>query len=397
MRKISAHQILDGRGNCYSKGILTLDTDGTILDILDTNGNLHEGAGIEFFSGMIIPGFVNAHCHLELSHLNNTFSKGSGFVAFLKNVVDNKMNDPERIVLEAEKADILMTKNGIVAVGDIANGISAFEVKSHSKINYFTFIETLGFAPGRAEKAMEWAGMCMKRAEDLGLKASIVPHAPYSVSVPLFNAVAIEANNTGFPLSIHSQESVEEDELYQSGTGGLVDHLRKNLSIDTTFVHPTGKSAIRSTLEYLPSQNNLLLVHNLFTVQNDLDYIKSVRDLTNTWFVLCPGSNLFIQNLLPDIDLFRRNDLQICLGTDSLASNHQLSILEEMKIIQNAYPHISINELAGWASFNGAKALGIDDWAGSIEVGKRPGLNLLTGLDLSELKLLPGTCIKKLC
>lgn len=397
MRKISAHQILDGRGNCYSKGILTIDADGTILDILDTKGNLHEAAGIEFYSGTIVPGFVNAHCHLELSHLHHTFSEGAGFVNFLKKVVESRVNEPEQIVLAAEKADILMTKNGIVAVGDISNGISAFEAKSNSKIHYFTFIETLGFAPGRAEKAMEWARICLKRAEDAGLKASIVPHAPYSISGPLFDAVATEAAHTGLPLSIHSQESVEEDELYQSGTGEIFNHLRNNLLIDTTFFCPTGKSAIRSTLEYLPPQNNLLLVHNLFTQQDDLDYIKTVRSLSNTWFVLCPGSNLYIQKRLPDIDLFRRNKLQICLGTDSLASNHQLSILEEMKIIQTAYSHVTLEELTGWASFNGAKALAIDNWAGSIEVGKRPGINLLTGLDLSERRLLPGTCIKRLC
>ncbi|HWR99303.1 MAG TPA: amidohydrolase family protein, partial [Prolixibacteraceae bacterium] len=342
-----------------------------------------------------VPGFVNAHCHLELSHLQHTIPDGAGFAGFLKKVVESKTIGQTE--LAAERADILMAKNGIVAVGDISNGTSAFEVKHYSKISYHTFIETLGFSPERAGKAFEWARMCLNRAEDLGLKASIVPHAPYSVSAPLFKAVAAEAIRTGLPLSMHSQESEEEDELYLSGSGELVNHLRNNLSIDTSFFQPTGKSAMRSTLEYLPSQNNLLLVHNLFTTQHDLDFIGSVRKLNNTWFVLCPASNLFIQKRLPDIELFRRNNLQICLGTDSLASNGQLSILEEMKIIQTAFPFITLGELAAWASWNGAKALGIESWAGSFEVGKRPGINLLTGVDHTGQKLLPGTCIKKLC
>ena len=396
MRKISAHLILDGRGNCYPKGILTLDADGTILDIRDTKGNLKESAEVEFFSGMIVPGFVNAHCHLELSHLQNTFRQGEGFVPFLKNVVETRVSEPDKIVKAVERADLLMYKNGIVAVGDIANGTTAFDVKSRSKIDYFTFVEVLGFSPDRAEKAFEWAKLCTKEAESLGLKAAIVPHAPYSVSVPLFTAVAAEAIKTGSILSIHSQESREEDDLYQYGTGEIVNHLRDNIAVDTSFFCPTGKSAIRSTLEILPSQNNLLLVHNLFTTQSDIDYIESVRKLCNTWFVLCPGSNLFIQNRLPDINLFKDNHLQICLGTDSLASNHQLSILEEMKIIQAAYPAISIGELISWASFNGANALKISDWSGSIEVGKTPGINLLTGLDLTEKRFLPGTRVKKI-
>lgn len=397
MRKISAHLILDGRGNCYPKGVLTLDNDGTILDIQDTKGNLHESAEVEFFSGMIVPGFVNAHCHLELSHLQNTFKEGAGFVPFLKNIVETRANEPDKIGKAVERADLLMYKNGIVAVGDIANGATAFDVKSESKIDYFTFVETLGFSPDHAVKAFERAKLCLKEAVRLGLKASIVPHAPYSVSIPLFTAVAAEAFQTGSILSIHSQESLEEDELYRWGTGEIVNHLRNNIAIDTSFFCPSGESAIESTLKILPYQNNLLLVHNLYTKQSDIDYIESVRKLSNTWFVLCPGSNLFIQNRLPDINLFRSNHLQICLGTDSLASNNQLSILEELKIIQAAYPAISIGELINWASFNGANALKISDWAGSIEVGKRPGINLLTGLDLSGGILMPGTRVKKVC
>ncbi len=397
MRKISAHLILDGLGKCYSKGIVTLDSDGTILSIENTGGVLRESAEVEFFSGMLVPGFVNAHCHLELSHMLNAFPEAAGFVPFLKTVVESRASDPESIAEAGEKADILMTKNGIVAVGDIANGPSAFEAKKNSRIYYFTFLETLGFNPERSGKAFDWATNCLKQAESMGLKGSIVPHAPYSVSIQLFNAVAAEAVRSGLPLSIHSQESLDEDDLYRTGSGEMVIHLRDNLGIDTSVFNPTGESALRSTLKLLPTKNNLLLVHNVHTKQSDLDYIATVRKLSNTWFVLCPGSNLYIQNQLPDIDLFRRNRLQICLGTDSLASNHQLSILEEMKIIQHACPAIALDELLGWATIHGANALGISDWAGSIEVGKRPGINLLTNVDLSERKLFPETRVKKIC
>lgn len=396
MRRISAHLILDGRGNCYSKGILTIGPDGTILDIEDTGGVLRESAEIEFFSGAIVPGFVNAHCHLELSHMQNSFQSGTGFVPFLKQVVTERTADPDIILQAAEKADILMYRNGIVAVGDIANGTSAFEVKQNSKIDYLTFVEALGFSPGRAGKAFEWVKNCLAIAEIMGLKASAVPHSPYSVSKSLFSAIALEAAMNGTVLSLHSQESLEEDELYLSGSGGLANHLRENLGIDTSFFIPTGESALRSTLKLLPSGNNLLLVHNLYTQESDLDYIESVRGLNKTWFVLCPGSNLYIQNRLPDVRLFKKRYLQICLGTDSLASNHQLSILEEMTLIQDAFPEISMNELTTWATYNGAKALQLDAWAGSIEVGKRPGINLLTGFDLTNMKLLPGTGVRKL-
>lgn len=397
MRKISAHLILDGRGRCYSKGILTIDADGTILDIEDTGGVLHESAEVEFFSGILVPGFVNAHCHLELSHLEGAFAEGTGMIPFLKQVVEGRDSEISVILAAAERADLLMYKNGIVAVGDISNGTSVFGIKKDSKIKYHTFIEALGFSPDRAEKAFSWACICLEIGKNLGLSSSIVPHSPYSVSEQLFSAIAADALKTGSILSIHSQESIFEDELYRHGTGDMIGHLRNNLFIDTSFFQPTGKNSIQSILEYLPTQNNLLLIHNLFTGRADIEFIEHVRDLGKTWFVLCPGSNLYIQNKLPDIDLFRNCGLQICLGTDSLVSNHQLSILGEMKIIQNNFPAITLGELTKWATFNGANALNMSDWAGSIEVGKHPGINLLTGLDLTKEKLLPGTRVRKIC
>jgi cytosine/adenosine deaminase-related metal-dependent hydrolase len=397
MRKISAHLILDGKGQRYPKGILTVDADGTILDIEETGGILHESAEVEFFSGIIVPGFVNAHCHLELSHLEGAFPEGTGMVPFLKQVVEGRNSEPSVILEAAERADLLMYRDGIVAVGDISNGTTAFEIKKDSKIKYHTFIEALGFSPDRAGKAFDWSKNCSEVAKRLKLSSSIVPHSPYSVSEPLFRKIAAEAKEAGSILSIHSQESPGEDELYRSGTGEMIRHLRDNLSIDTSFFHPTGKNAIQSILGYLPSQNNLLLIHNLYTGQDDIDYIENVRDPGKTWFVLCPGSNLYIQNKLPDIDLFRSSGLQICLGTDSLVSNHQLSLLEEMKTIQNACPAITLGELTNWATYNGANALNMSDWAGTIEVGKHPGINLLTGLDVIGEKLLPGTRVRKLC
>ncbi len=389
--------ILDGRGKSYSKGILSVEEDGTIADILDTQGIMDESASVEFFSGIIVPGFVNAHCHLELSHLKSLYEAGTGFVSFIRQVTQARNNEPDVVIQAAEIADLLMYKNGIVAVGDIANETSVFGVKQRSQIDYYTFIEALGFVPERAENAFERARSGLVAAERLGLKAGIVPHAPYSISKPLFDAIAAEAIRNDSILSIHSQESKEEDELFRTGTGGIAGHLRDNLSIDTSSFSPTGESAIHSTLDLLPSEISLLLVHNLHTNQSDIDYITSIRKKDNTWFVLCPGSNLFIQNKLPDVELFRYNHLQICLGTDSLGSNRQLSILEEMKIIQSAYPALTLDELMVWASFNGAAALKMADRVGSIEVGKRPGLNLLTGVDMLEMKLQPGTRVRKLC
>lgn len=396
MRKLSAHYIFTGTGKTLDKGIIILSDDGTIADIIDTNGELDEMAGVEFYSGVLVPGFVNAHCHLELSHLLGIFPEKSGLPRFLKNVIDHRNPEGNRVLEEAQKADFELWKNGIVAVGDVSNSDATFQLKSKSKIVYHTFIEALGFSPQRAEKAFAWAQYCYEELQSLGLTASIVPHAPYSISRELFEKISKFAVDHRSVLSMHSQESSAEDDLFHSGDGEIVRHLTKNLGIDLSFFNPTGKSALESVINWLPTENNLLLVHNIRTGQNDIDLIQSTRSRDKTWFVLCPNSNLYIEDRLPDIELFYKNGLQICLGTDSLSSNRKLSMLDEIKTIQTNVPSIPFGEIVTWATRNGAEALEMNEWAGTIEKGKKPGINLITGMDLQHLQLLPQSKVKRL-
>jgi len=396
MRKFSAQFIISGSGDVLEKGIIVVNDEGTITDIIDTGGELTEIASLEFYNGVLVPGFVNAHCHLELSHLKGLFPEKTRLAGFLKRVDQHRRIEEEVIIEAARKADFEMWHNGISAVGDISNVKLSFPVKASSKIYYHTFIESLGFSPERAERAFNWTISCLEEARVLGLSASIVPHAPYSVSKDLFSKISELAEKEDAILSIHSQESVDEDDLYISGTGQIVTHLTENLLIDISSFIPSGKSALSTVLVWLPSQNNLLLIHNICTTQEDIEMIGKVRPLDKTFFVLCPNSNLYIEDRLPDIALFRKNNLHLCLGTDSLSSNKQLSILNEMKTIQNHFPAVPFAEIVTWATRNGAEALGITKWAGTIEKGKKPGINLISGMDLQNLQLLPQSKVKRL-
>lgn len=396
MRKLSAHYIITGTGAVLVKGIISLTNDGVISDIVDTKGELDEMAGVEFYSGVLIPGFVNAHCHLELSHLHGIFPEKTGLPEFLKNVIEHRNNAGNYIIEEARKADFEMWNNGVVAVGDVSNTNDTFQLKLESKIAYHTFIEALGFSPQRADKAFGLVMNFFEEAQNLGLSVSVVPHAPYSVSKELFEKISEFAVIQKSILSMHNQECSGEDDLYRSGYGEIVSHLKENLSIDLSFFKPTGKSALESVIKWFPRENKLLLVHNIRTRQIDIDLIENSVSLNKTWFVLCPNSNLYIENQLPDIGLFRKNSLQICMGTDSLSSNHKLSMLEEMKTVQAHFPTIPLSEIVSWATRNGAEALGMDEWAGTIEKGKKPGINLIKGMDLQHLLLLPQSKVKRL-
>lgn len=396
MRRFSAHFIVTGTGAVLKKGIISVNDEGVITELTDTGGELEEKASVEFYNGVLVPGFVNAHCHLELSHLRGIFPEKLKMGTFLKNIWQLRSDDDKEIVEAARRADLEMWRNGITAAGDISNNDLTFGVKSISKIYYHTFIESLGFLPQRAEKAFDGSNKFLIEAKSRGLTASVVPHAPYSISKKLFEMITALAVREKAILSMHNQESLHEDELFRSGSGPIYDHLKENLMMDLSFFTPSGKSAIDTVLNWLPAENPLLLVHNTCTGEKDIETIQKKRSLNNTWFVLCPNSNLYIEDKLPDINMFQKHNLNLCIGTDSLSSNRQLSVLEEIKTISERFPQLSFPELILWATLNGAKALKIDNWAGTIEKGKKPGINLIEGMDLHKLRLKSQTKVSRL-
>lgn len=396
MRKISATYIFPGNKQPLKNGILVCENDGKILDLTDTGGRLEEEAGLEYYSGILVPGFINAHCHLELSHLKGKVAPKTGLGEFIGNINKLRNQDEENMEKAIEKADKQLFAEGVVAVGDVSNSLLSLETKRKSKVYYHTFAEAFGFHPSRTERAFDFACFVEQMFRENGLSASVVPHSAYSVSAPLFKKISEKAAAEKSLLSIHNQESEAENQFFEYGTGPIAHHLQNNLGLDISHWKPTGKNSPETILENLPSGNQLLLVHNTFANESDVDMLISLRKTENTFLVLCPNSNLCIETKLPDVSLFRNHNLNICLGTDSLASNQKLSVLSEMITLQQHFPEISLEELIRWATFNGARALQTESRFGSFETGKKPGVNLITGADLRNLKLISKCKVKKL-
>ena len=225
-----------------------------------------------------------------------------------------------------------------------------------------------------------------KLTGELKLHGSITPHATYSVSKPLFELIKKHAETHNSILSIHHQEAMDENLFFLNKTGWIIESMKK-LGIDYSWFQATGKPPLESIAGFLPEANPLLLVHNTFTTENDIGFALS--SFENTFWCLCPNANLYIENRLPDISLLRKKTSKLTIGTDSLASNHQLSVLTELNTISEAFPEISLAELLQWATLNGAQFLGIDDRFGSFEKGKTPGINLISGIDMDNPVLMP--------
>lgn len=368
-------------------GVLELDTDGTILQVLTAQEAQSKGLEqAKYYRGVIVPGLINTHCHLELSHLRDKIAEKTGLTDFIKSILALREQPADEILAAMQNADEEMYHNGIVAVGDISNQLISKSVKLKSPLYYQTFVEVFGF--NRPSAPIMAAGLQLK-ADFAPLKASVVPHAPYSVSVELFKALKA-ATGMDEVISIHNQETAAENELFESGTGKFAEFFEA-VGIAQSEAHHSGINAIRYHLPQLPNNVNTLLVHNTMSTKADVDFAKQQHQ--QLYWCLCPNANLYIEDQLPAVDLFKNEGLKITLGTDSLASNHQLNIIAEMRTLQEGKA-ITFEESLTWATLNGAEFLGIDSQYGSLAVGKKPGLILL---DLDQDHILKKeTSIKRL-
>ncbi len=370
-RKFKADQLFTGTSLLSGGEVLITTGRGVTEAIVPAS---EAGEGVQELSGILCPGFVNAHCHLELSHMKGRIQPGSGMVDFLLGVMKQRHFPQEEVQAAIAQAETAMWENGIVAVGDICNTPDTIAAKTRGRLVYRNFIETMGFIPATAPQRFAFAKSVFDQFEAaMPGRNSIVPHAPYSVSPALLQLIADFQGNRY--LSIHNQESIAETQFLKNGSGEMR-RLYDFLGIDLSFYQPTGLSSPKLILPPFGQQHQMILVHDVYTEASDLQWMKE-EALPALFFCLCPNANLYIGNGLPDIELLRRQELNIVLGTDSLSSNQQLSILEEMKTVAAEFPGIPIAELLQWATLNGAKALGFEAQIGSFEKGKQPGLVLI--------------------
>ena len=373
MKRIAAEYLFDGTGSePLENGYVEFEEDGTVIS---TGVGKGPDAEPDFRRGILLPGFVNSHCHLELSHLRGKFARHSGMSGFINQI--NELRDSTTVANKRAEAAGWMDslwKQGVSAMADISNCDDTFLIKSQSPLYTRTFLEVFGTEPQDCDDVMASVRKLAEEARTFGIDAAPTPHACYTMSPELVTAAAAEGLASGY-LSYHSEESPEEEELMISGTGALADNYRgRHLSTPPV----TGKPSLMYFTDRLlqvhepPFEEHILLVHNVCLTQEALDY--ALMYMKNPFWAICPLSNLFIHDVLPPVGLMRRNGLKITLGTDSLSSNDTLDMVAEMYCLQKAFPDVPLGEIIRWATFNGADFLSKTDILGSLEPGKRPGI-----------------------
>lgn len=374
------------------KDTVIIVENGKILAL--ENAILHEPSEVKKFKGAIVPGFVNTHCHLELSHMLGRIPTGTGLLDFIGYVVKNRQASQEQIQEAIEAAEMYMLQQGIVAVGDICNTSDTFNQKKKGNLYYYNFIENFDLM-GNLNLNLEYEkylSIYNLLEENEKNQKSFVPHAPYSVSIDYFKKIN-NINTSVKTISIHNQETPSENIFFSSKKGNLVDFYKKlGMSLDEFMSMPNYKSALHYTLENIAENHRLLLVHNTITSMEDIEFAKTYQG--QIYWATCPNANLYIENRLPNYKNFIEKNALMTIGTDSLTSNWQLSILEEIKTIRKYQSYISTDMLLEWATINGAKALHLEHKIGSLDIGKSPGFVLLENLSRDNEIQETTTCKK---
>jgi aminodeoxyfutalosine deaminase len=342
---------------------------------------------IDHGAAAILPGLVNAHTHLELSWMHKQVPPSDSMPAWASRLMALQRTggiDPafpiHDAVHEARAA-------GTSIVGDVTNTLAAYDALADSDLGAAVFRELIGFnAPDPAHVVAGAQAQLDALLPLAWLRPSIVPHAPYSVSPALFDAIARAAGDR--PISVHLGESREEIEFLREGTGAWRELLGQ-LGVWSDAWRPPACGPV----EYLERlglvSERLLAVHCTQLTDEELARLACVRST----IVTCPRSNRWTGAGTPPIERFYASGARVAIGTDSLASVEDLNMFSELAEVRRIAPGVTARRLLASATIDGAAALGFGEEFGVIEPGKRADLiavRVPAGVDDVEEYLLSG-------
>jgi cytosine/adenosine deaminase-related metal-dependent hydrolase len=349
---------------------------GRIRDIFYDTSKPIEGALIDLSDCLVLPGFVNAHCHLSLSILKRRIARCNSFPDWVKSMTqENELVSFESRVLAMHAQAKVMIRSGVTALVDFLPRGEFTKEYASLPFRQTLLFEVLGFLPSSVEPIMKYLESTLNHGlNDNGLISyGLAPHAPYSVSPKLFQEVKRLSEKYDCPISCHMAEFPEELQFLQDGSGDMKDFLVELGVYDDCWVPPA-----KSPAQYLDSLGvleSLVAVH-LNLVGNDLDLLKSRKVKS----VFCPQSTRWFgrEKYMPVRDLIDLG-MVVGLGTDSLASNESLNFLDELRAAEAMLADVSQEEILYMATRGGAETVGMD--CGVIERGRPADL---VGLRVQE-------------
>lgn len=372
MRRIAADWIVLGDKPPIRDGVVCVRDDGTIASVGTGDAEVR-------IRGVIMPGLVNAHTHLELSALRGRVPGRDGFIAWVEKLIGARVELGEDEEREAIRDAVRELRDaGTVAVGEVTNSLAAVGALAEAKIAGCIFHEVFGQDLARLRERVSGLEAELKErvpvwpSDDLAYAPA--PHTLYTLHLDVAKMILEECRRRGRRTSLHLLEHAMERRAIERGEGPVVEWLPKRSRIDPSELVWPKKPVLDVAAEIGALAEDVLLVHLTEARPDELARIAAAKSPV----VLCPRSNLHIEGKLPPLLAIREAGIDAALGTDSLASNASLDVLAEAKALADRFPNVPAWELVKMATWNGARALGLPK-LGRIAEGAHPGIVAIDG------------------
>ncbi len=363
-KKIKGKYLYSPQCGLLENFLVTFD-EGVIKSVSSSN-SAGDSVDYDIGNSILLPGFINSHCHLELTGFRNLLNRNSSFSRWVEDIIRLKLKTPQEDFEQFVETGIVEgIKGGCTFFADISGSFTSASALERTGARGMVFYEAIGY--GKKDSARVFGQLketikIHKERNYRNILPAISPHAVYSVSKEIFKKCSDFSVTEKLPVQIHCAETKEECDFLQFGEGPFFSLLSFFGQIDENW-QAEGKSPVEFLKELGLLKENNTLVHLNFYSAKDLDIVAD----SGISVVVCPLSNnyWFGRETSPVEDCFYKG-INLAVGTDSCASNDAINMFDELRHLRKIYPSLSSEDLIASATVKGALAFGMEEKLGII-------------------------------
>jgi cytosine/adenosine deaminase-related metal-dependent hydrolase len=343
-----------------SGGVVTICGE-RIVDI----GNRPSGNVVDLGEVVLMPGFVNAHTHLEFSDCEKPLGKsGMPLPDWIRQVIGTRHRGDRDSIAAVQRGLEDSLNAGVTTIGEIST-TSAMAYARFAGSSLIAFQEVIGFSLARCESVQADLEQRLELASE-SVDLGISPHAPYTVHPKLLENLVKIASERQLPVAMHLAESQEELVLLATGTGPFQDLLANRSMWDEDAIAIGSKPL--DYLKVLAEASQTLVIHGNYLSDDEIAFLAEHRDHMSV--VYCPRTHAYFGHERYPLEKMLAAGVRVALGTDSRASNPDLNLLGEMRYLANVFPNLASERIIEMATMVGAEALGLGEETGALITGR---------------------------